>query len=245
MSRSLTAIAPVLLCLGTSLRAQEGAIRGVITEAAVPVTGRTVQLQGSELATQTNSDGHFTLRGVSPGVHRLRIGGGPHQPSFRFDAVVTVSSEEAIVSVDLVPHYAATHPPLALDWRLHRSWGNALDDPADLNSWNALNERDRTLSGLLLKPVWGAALLAEAVWTPLGFGLGELRFGLGAGDEESNCVTGALLAGYLIVEAAAKGVEACFRAALWPVDRGAAYAERMILESYRESALARHASQEG
>ncbi|HEX4936882.1 MAG TPA: SusC/RagA family TonB-linked outer membrane protein [Gemmatimonadaceae bacterium] len=69
---------------------QQGSITGRVTDAATgqPIAAAQVAVVGTNLGTQTNTDGQYTIRGVSPGtiqVRLLRLGFGEQRQS----AVVT------------------------------------------------------------------------------------------------------------------------------------------------------------
>ena len=55
--------------------AQQGSITGRVTDAASgqPIEAAQIQMLGTNIGTQTNGAGQFTLRGVRPGPAELRV----------------------------------------------------------------------------------------------------------------------------------------------------------------------------
>ncbi|HEY2896609.1 MAG TPA: TonB-dependent receptor [Gemmatimonadaceae bacterium] len=70
----LIIVASLLVVAPSVLAAQNGTIKGVVTDTATgPVVGAVVTVDASVLLTQTNSRGAYEFRGVSPGSHTVRV----------------------------------------------------------------------------------------------------------------------------------------------------------------------------
>ncbi len=85
-------VATLLAVSPSVLAAQNGAIKGVVTDTATgPVVGAVVTVDASVLLTQTNAHGAYEFRGVSPGSHTVRVRALGHTPSTQ---TVTVAAGE-------------------------------------------------------------------------------------------------------------------------------------------------------
>ncbi len=187
-------------------------------------------------------DGYYRLDGISRNLKRIYIRrSGSSKP--RYYPRIALPETDTVLNYEIVPYYAADHGPFHYDLRLHRSWGNSLDDPFDTASVNGFLENTHTLSGLVLKPVHGVAVIAEAIWTIPGFAIG-----MGVGSvpkirgKEFNLfgLTGTLLAGYLPIEATVKVIEVPIKTLLWPIDRLVAWPTRRKLNKIRSTVLDQH-----
>jgi hypothetical protein len=231
-----------LLTLAVVTPVRGDVIQGVITRHGLPVEGYHVTFRPSGLTAQTDEQGFYRiegLEGIEEGTLRItRVG------SFRTVVPFEITGPVTEISCDLVPHFTADHGPLEHDWRLHRSWGNALDDPFDLYAPQALEEQTHTLSGLLLKPVQLAATGLELLWRPVGIGAGLLLMKAPLPGDEHARFTSASLAGFLPIEAVAKTAEVSMRTLLWPIDRLVSRGARRDLHALRARTLAEHASAE-
>src|SRR6478672_1005065 len=97
--RALTrlAFAATLLVVAPSvLAAQNGTIKGVVTDTATgPVVGAVVTVYATVLLTQTNTRGAYEFRGVSPGSHTVRVRALGHTPATQ---TVTVAAGETVTA---------------------------------------------------------------------------------------------------------------------------------------------------
>ena len=104
----LIALATAVLAVTTAatLEAQQGSIRGTVTDSANqgPVQGAQVSVVGTSLRTETNADGQYRIAGVSPGSVAVRVQLIGYSPA---QTLVAVSAgEEAVVDFTLAPGVA-------------------------------------------------------------------------------------------------------------------------------------------
>ena len=104
----LIALATAVLAVTTAatLEAQQGSIRGTVTDSAnqAPVQGAQVSVVGTSLRTETNADGQYRIAGVSPGSVAVRVQLIGYSPA---QTLVAVSAgEEAVVDFTLAPGVA-------------------------------------------------------------------------------------------------------------------------------------------
>ncbi len=92
----------VLALAAAPLHAQErtGSVEGVVrSEADSAVASALVRVEGTLLRTLTDRDGHFLIRGVSPGARTLRISGLGYQPARADVTVVARDTVQARVAL--------------------------------------------------------------------------------------------------------------------------------------------------
>jgi len=113
----------------------------------------------------------------------------------------------------------------------------------DTSSVNGWRENTHTASGVLLKPIYGIAVLGEAIWTIPGFVIGvgvAYSPKIVGGDFNVVGLSGTLLAGYLPIEAVVKVIEVSIKTVLWPIDRLVALSARRQLSRTRLTVLDQH-----
>jgi hypothetical protein len=219
-------------------------VEGVVTHKGKPAKDYRVRF-GSQRTT-TLADGYYKVYDIRPGPTRIFIRRAKASKP-RYYSRIPIGKGTTVLHWELVPYYATEHGPFCHDFRLHRSWGNALDDPMDTASVNALQENTHTLSGILLKPVHGTACAAELVWTVPGIAVGlPLAFTprLWGGEFHLSGLSTTLLAGYLPLEFVVKAIEIPTRTVLWPIDRVVASRARKKLNKARNDVLLRHGREE-
>src|SRR5262245_10557171 len=92
-----------MMALGASAAAgQQAVLSGRVTDAAngQPIAAAQVVLAGTNIGTQTNAEGYYTMRGVTPGtatVRALRIGYGEQRQSVTLAAGQTATVNFALV----------------------------------------------------------------------------------------------------------------------------------------------------
>lgn len=212
-------------------------VRGVITRSGRPADNYQVKM-GRDYSDITEN-GFYHLKNIPRHFNRIYIR-KKYASKPRLYPDVSLPDHDVILSYEIIPYFAADHGPFHYDLRLHRSWGNSLDDPFDTASLNGIRENTKTASGILLKPVYGIGLLGEAVWTVPGFAIGWC---IGAAPQlfgEDFYVfglNGTLLAGYLPIEGLVKVIEVPVKTLMWPLDRLVATPARKRLENTRKRIL--------
>ncbi len=93
-TRRFFLVLSVALFISTSIHAQYGKIRGIITDADTgePIIGATVLIQGTTKGAATNVDGEYIIVAVNPGVYNLRVS---------YIGYSTTVIEDVKVSIDL------------------------------------------------------------------------------------------------------------------------------------------------
>ncbi len=211
-------------------------IHGVITYKGEPANNYSVALHGVQ--TQTDG-GYYQFEDVQSGPSRIYIRRGKSSKP-RYHPKVLLTESDSVLNFEIVPYYAADHGPFQYDWRLHRSWGNALDDPFDTASFNGLMENTHTLSGLLLKPVYVTAVIGDFVWTVPGAIIGFVGARHTTGEFSASRFSIVLLAGYLSIETIVKAIEIPVKTIFWPIDRLVAMRSRSQLKRLRSNILDQH-----
>ena len=242
-SRTSLLFATVAWVLFLIFQSSASTVTGVVTHKGKPVDGFTVRTQRKNRT--TTNGGYYKLTNVSSGESRIYIGPKPPASAPRYYPKTEITKSEEIRCYEMIPYYAAAHGAFDYDLRLHRSWGNALDNPFDTASGNALFENTHTLSGIAMKPVYAVAVVGEVVWTVPGsvIALGAVPvckvmnkdFGMFGFSK-------IMLAGYLPIEAAVKVIEVPVKTILWPVDRLVSWSARNKLNSTRTKVLNRNSN---
>lgn len=236
----LAAISFYILCF--AFQSSGAVVTGVITHRGKPVNGFSVRIQPHHRKSDqtTTSGGYYKLTSVPLGDSKIYINPKPPASAPRYYPKMKITKSEEIRCYEMIPYYAADHGAFDYDLRLHRSWGNALDNPFDTASFNALFENTHTFSGIVLKPVYLVAAAAEVVWTVPGFviGMGVASAPKVVGDDFNMFgLSRTLLAGYLPIETVAKLIEVPVKTILWPIDRLVSKQTRKKLEDTRNRIL--------
>ncbi len=210
-------------------------LTGVITRSGRPVNDFNVRVQGGG-STKTEN-GYYRLDNVPSGKRRLYIVTKSPGSTPRYYPMVELAKNDETRCYDMVPYYAADHGPFHYDWRLHRSWGNALDNPFDTSSAAGLAENSKTFSGLVMKPVYAVGVVAEAVWLVPSFGVFFAQKALPGKGMGITGISRTLLAGFMTVEAIVKVVEVPVKTILWPIDKLVSWRARRGLRKRRDEIL--------
>ena len=221
-------------------------VSGVITDQGRPKNEFRVRIRGGGRA--KTERGFYRITDAPRGRTTIYIGPRPPASRPRYYPKTTLSQPEEVRSYDMTPYYAADHGPFHYDLRLHRSWGNALDNPFDTAAGSALFENTHTLSGLVLKPVYAVALCGEVVWTVPGIVIAAGTSAVCKAIDKPFGMFGfsrTLLAGYLPIEAAVKVIEVPCKTLIWPVDRLWSWRARRRLEDVRTKILTEAATHNG
>ncbi|MCB2156450.1 hypothetical protein KQI84_16365 [bacterium] len=229
-------------CSSAPLRTDETVnVRGVITVGGEPAKDFKIGAWGDP-ETITAEDGFFLLDGVPVGRQEIQIR-AKYFSRPRYNPTIDVPDHDVTRNFEIVPYYAADHGAFEYDWRLHRSWGNAIDDPFDTTSMNALRENTRTVSGVVLKPIYIVGITGEVVWFIPGALIGASHGAvpvLMGGEFAGELVSVGMLAGFMPIEAVVKAVEVPVKTILWPLDRLVAKSKRRQLHETRAEILQRH-----
>jgi iron complex outermembrane recepter protein len=144
VAASLLAVAPSVLV------AQNGTIKGVVTDSATgPVVGAVVTVDASVLLTQTNARGAFEFRGVPPGSHTVRVRALGHTPATQ--AVNVAAGETATANFALTSNAVelARVEVLAGSRARHQA-ADELAVPVDVYTTEQIQQQGTTETGRIL-----------------------------------------------------------------------------------------------
>ena len=100
----LSACALLLPASRAEAQGQTGRITGRITraESSLPLQGVRVTLLGTQLTVTTNTEGRYTIAGVSPGTHRIRASAIGYTPVV-IDSIPVAAGQSATADITLRP----------------------------------------------------------------------------------------------------------------------------------------------
>jgi iron complex outermembrane receptor protein len=143
-------IACLLALTATAAAAQSGTIKGVVTDSTTGVVvGAVVTVDASALLTQTNARGAYEFRGVSPGIHTVRVRALGHRPATQ---TVTVEPTGSVTADFMIGSNAVelARVEIVAGSRAQHKAADELAVPVDVYTTEQIQQQGSTETGRIL-----------------------------------------------------------------------------------------------